>query len=276
MKKSFKVGEAIWAVAYLPTSIKYSNGTYNGLCYNLRTTDKITGKQVIRSFLSFQIDQVDKDLSASEKKVSWNFVGIIPDGPQNESNYFIFQILPGFKDKYVSKRSGEIASRFVKKLGEYKHILRFRLNGRGDEGSIFVGELEYDLSTGKKQLTEFAKKIKSLSLDARELPKPVIKDANLENEMVKQANLFANGRGWRLKCVRAIIASNWQVLTKKNGSIMGKYIQGYCVFKDPNQKNCMYVNLGFIKEYQGGGEYSNSIRQYDSGSRYEISCKKAK
>ena len=273
VKTSFKIGEPVWAALYLPTSIEHAGVAYNGLVNQYQ--DPNTGK--MHYYLNLKIDQVDEDLLEDEKEVCWGYsVHKLPKGTNEEKDCFVFQVLPGIKDFNMYRGDAiRVTQSFADKLGTYKHTLRATLSGSGEESKLFIGEFEYDASEGKAALEEYAQKIKNSALEDKELPKPAMNDANLEAAMQQQAQLYANNRGWSSQCTKAIIVSSWSVLTRPDGTIIGKYIQAYCVFNDPAGKECSYINFGFLKEHEGGGQYSNSIRQYDIGFRGAISCDKA-
>lgn len=274
VKTSFKIGEPIWAALYLPTTIEQASSAYSGIVNEYQ--DPNTGK--LHYYLDLRIDKVDEDLLEDEKEVCWNYsVHKLPLGADDDKSCYVFQVLPGLNDFNMYRSDAtRVTNSFAENLGAYKHTLRATLNGKSIESKIFIGEFEYDASAGKEALEEYAQKIKNAALEDKELPNPAMKDPKIEGEMIQQANLYASNRGWSGKCVKAIIASNWQVLTKPDGTIRGKYIQGHCVFNDEKGEDCSYINFGFLKEYQGGGQYSDAIRQYDIGFRGAISCDKAK
>ena len=274
VKTSFKIGEPVWAAFYIPTSIEQARSTYIGLVNEYQ--DPNTGK--LHYYLDLKIDKVDEDLLEDEKEVCWNYsVHKLPLGADDDKLCYVFQVLPGVND-FNMYRSGamRVVNSFAENLGAYKHTLRATLNGKGIASKIFIGEFEYDASAGKEALKEYAQKIKNSALEDKELPKPAMSDTGLEAEMTQQAALYASNRGWNGKCVKTIISSGWRILTNPDGTIRGKYIQGYCVFNDEAGEGCSYINFGFMKEYEGGGKYSSTLRQYDIGFRGAISCDKAK
>lgn len=272
IKTDFKVGEQIWAVAYLPT-------TFNKSKYI---------KELVNPFydaygnyhywLSIGMDMVEEGLSAKEMEVFNQCTVKTVKESELDNNYIVFQILPTSADNFEMNVKGApfLLKRMGERLDPYKHTLRISLtDGESKpEEEFFSGEITFDTKSGTESLIELSSSIKEKVLDAKPLPSAVRKDAALEAEMLSQIKLFARNKGWDQEFHRVIITMDWRVLNDDYGNIKGKYAEGDVLFT--SSEGCGSMNFGFLKEYQGNGNYSSYMKQHTTGPRQELSCKKVK
>ncbi|WP_254519201.1 hypothetical protein [Aquimarina sp. Aq78] len=271
IKNSFKVGEEIWAIAYLPS-------TFNSNEYFKRLTNSFYdayGKT--HYWITVGVDKNDKDRLPKENEIVNQCTVKTIYKDDLEKNYVVFQLIPAslestVKDKGVSdfllKRMGE-------RLQSKKHRIRVSLtDGEMKQNQeIISGYFNYDATSGTESLLALSKAKANKVLEEKKLPSAVRKDTNIENEMLMQVKLWGSKNNWSdVDFRRAIITLDWTILKDKYGNIEGKYIEGDVLYK--SDEGCGYRNFGFIRKYQGGGRYNSSIRQHTVGATAPLTCKK--
>lgn len=267
IKTKFKVGEPVWAIAYLPVALNTQGGEdlYNHFTNNFGRSFK---------YAAVGIYKTEEDLLEDERRiVRVCSVKALKDEDLTK-NYIVFQVIPTPTENEMDEDGASfIGQQMSKMLENYEHELMVTLTGKEGTGSgIISGNFFYDASEGTEQLKNMNEEIEKAQLARKRLPTPVFRDADLEASMIQQIELFAHAKGWDNKWVKAIIASDWTILKDDMGNIKGRYIEAYCVYK--NDKECGYINFGFIKDYLGDGRYNDSIRQHDIGERGAVTCDK--
>jgi len=266
VKTDFTVGEEVWGAAYLPVPLsEYSgNDLVNG-------GSDIYGKRY--GFLCVRMDNNDEELLPEEREIVNSAIMIDLKESDFDKNCFVFLVVPN-----MSSESGSdwITERMAERLGAFKHELTVTLtDGRlSDVNHLVMGTFSLDASeSGTEVYASISDKMKNADLAKKRVPTAVRQDAEIEAEMLRQIELLAHNRGWEnIKFTKAIISIDWQVVNDEYGDIQGKFIQGSMLFK--SDEGCGYMEFGFLRDYLGGGEYADGIRQYSSGSRGALSCDK--
>lgn len=271
VKTAFKVGDEIWAVAYLP--VNFEANSYMEILAN--KFQDMYGK--MHYSITIGMDKIDDDLLPDEKIIVNQCTVRTLTQKDLELNYVVF---PLTLSSTLNKTEKDGISFLYKRMGErleaYKHELRISLTDGSmkPEKEIFSGVITYDAAGGTESLLASSKEIEEGLLKQKRLPTAVMHDANLEAEMLQQIRLFAHAKGWEATFTKAIITLNWQILKDDYGNIKGNYVEGDIVYK--SEEGCGYRNFGFLREYLGGGQYDSAIRQYTTGHRSEVSCDKVK
>lgn len=263
VKTSFKAGEEVWAVAYLPVPL------------NKFSRDRLTNIEVDNfgnryGYLCVRMDNEEEELLPEEREVfnSASLAKITVDDMQK--NCFSFLLVPG---RESSTGSAWLTERMAERLGNYSHDLVISLTDGNIESDYPIqGRFEFDGSPGTEIYAEISNRIKDSRLENKPLPRAVRVDPELEAEMLQQVELLAHGRGWTNTYTRAIITVDWQRMDDEFGNIKGKYVEAAFVFKGDD--GCGFMEFGFLKEYLGDGQYARNIRQYTTGVRGELSCNK--
>lgn len=267
IKTKFKVGESVWAIAYLPVALNTEGGEdlYLHFTNNFGRSFK---------YASIGIYKTEEGLLEDESRIARVCsVKALKDDDLTK-NYIVFQVVPTPTENEMDEDGASfIGQQMSKMLENYEHELLITLADKdASHTKIISGTFVYDASGGTEQLKKMNEDIEKAQLARKRLPTPVFRDANLEAEMIQQIELYAHAKGWDNKWVKAIIASDWGVMNDGAGNIKGRYIEAYCVFK--NDEGCGYINFGFIKDYLGSGSYSDTIRQHDIGERGAVTCDK--
>lgn len=273
IKTDFKVGDEIWGVAYFPTAIKESD--------YLERLSNYFQDNFGRShyWVTIGMDKMEKDLLPKENEIVNQCTVKTLKKTDLEKNYVVFQVVPSSLGSMKIDKDGAsfLLGRMGERLDPYKHNLRISLtDGKMDqEDELYFGVITYDTTEGTEDLINMAKEIEEGALKSKRIPTPVMRNANLEAEMMQQIKLWANNKDWPgVKFHKVIITLDWQILKDDYGNIKGNYVEGDVLYSD--NEGCGYRNFGFLKNYLGNGEYSENIRQYTIGFRGELSCDKVK
>ncbi|WP_272151888.1 hypothetical protein [Tenacibaculum aiptasiae] len=273
IKNSFKVGDEIWAVAYLPSA-------FNSNRYFKRLTNSFYdayGKT--HYWITVGVDKNDKDRLPKENEIVNQCTVKSLYKKDIEKNYVVFQLVPATMETSVMDKKGSVflLKRMGNRLQSKKHKIRVALtDGKMEQNEeIIAGYFNYDATTGTETLLEMSKKIASKALDEKKIPTAVRKDRNIERDMLMQVKLWGSKNNWSdVDFKRAIITLDWTVLKDRYGNIEGKYIEGDVLYK--SNEGCGYRNFGFIKKYLGGGRYDSFLKQHTVGATAPLSCKKVK
>lgn len=273
IKNSFKVGEEVWAVAYLPSA-------FNASKYLKKLTNSFYdayGKT--HYWITVGVDKNDKDRLPKENEIVNQCTVKSLYEKDLEKNYVVFQLVPASVETSVMDKEGGVflLKRMGKRLQNKKHRIRVALtNGEMKQNQeIISGYFNYDASTGTESLSAMSKKLANKILEGKKMPTAVRKDTNIEREMLMQVKLWGSRNNWSdVDFKRAIITLDWTVLKDNYGNIEGKYIEGDVLYK--SNEGCGYRNFGFIRKYQGGGRYDSSLKQHTVGATAALSCKKLK
>lgn len=273
IKDSFKVGEEVWAVAYLPSA-------FNANRYFKRLTNSFYdayGKT--HYWITVGVDKNDKDRLPKENEIvnQCTVKSLYKD--DLDKNYVIFQFIPASVESSVMDKKGSVflLKRMGNRLQSKKHRIRVSLtDGEMEQKEeIISGYFNYDATSGTESLLAMSKTIASKALESKKVPTAVRKDTSIEREMLMQVRLWASKNNWSdVDFRRAIITLDWTILKDRYGNIEGKYIEGDLLYK--SDEGCGYRNFGFIRKYQGGGRYDSSLRQHTVGATAPLSCKKVK
>ncbi|WP_338394890.1 hypothetical protein [Fulvitalea axinellae] len=272
IKKDFKVGEPIWAVAYLPAPLKQNK-------YLKRLTNSFYDAYGNWNYwITIGVDKSDKDMSLKENEIANQCTVKTLQESDLDKNYVVFQVMPSSASDLKMDKGGAkfLMGRMGERLGSYKHRMRISLTDgdmKQDEELIF-GYFNFDVSAGADQLKQMSKKLEEEILKSHKLPTAVKKDGAIEAEMLSQIKLWAqNKRKWsNVRFKRVIITMDWQILKDDYGNIEGKYIEGNVLYS--SDEGCAHRNFGFIRKYLGGGNYASSLRQHTTGAIKPLSCDK--
>ncbi len=269
IKTDFKVGDEIWAILYLPTTFeksKYIRELANPFYDAFGNT---------HYWLTVGMDKIDDQLLAEEKEVFNQSIVKTLAKKELKDNYVVFQFIP----RGIADVKGDIGGKafILERMGErlepYKHELRIAMtdgNSKPEE-EYFEGFITYDTSAGAESLITLSKNITEGALKAKKLPTPLFRDATLEKEMLGIMSQFAANKGWDdVVFSRAIISLNWQTLKDDFGGIIGNYVEAEMLYS--SDEGCATMNVGFLKEYLGSGNYAQNIRQYTTGGRGQYHC----
>lgn len=114
----------------------------------------------------------------------------------------------------------------------------------------------------------------SLLVDSIELPQPQMSNPDLENKILNEMKSVAKKENWSASYIKAIIISkDWAVARKRySGAVIGNTIRAALVSKN-SDGSCSFQNFTFIKDYKGGGSYSENIQLYSlGGGKFDIKC----
>lgn len=273
IKKSFKVGEEIWAVAYLPSS-------FNSSKYFKKLTNSFYdayGKN--HYWITVGVDKNDTDRLPKENEIVNQCTVKSLYKNDLEKNYVIFQFIPASVETSIMDKEGSVflLKRMGNRLQNKKHKIRVALTDgeMKQKQEVISGYFNYDTTTGTESLSLMSKKLANKILDGKKMPTAVRKDANIERQMLMQVKLWGSKNNWSdVDFRRAIITLDWTVLKDKYGNIDGKYIEGDVLYK--SKEGCGYRNFGFIRKYLGGGRYDSYLKQHTVGATAALSCKKLK
>jgi hypothetical protein len=223
-----------------------------------------------------------------------DFVKAMKDiGGKQYSDVFIINVFDGtkflngkkldfLKDEDMGKSSFEfqiacsndqakspLAEAFTKtlseQLGKAKHIIKIkmvRMDKFNNELAVAEGTFDFDLSNGKDKLKAQAYSYDAKEIEARMMPKAVIKNAAIEQDLMA---LIKNDFQEEIVPLRAVIDDNdWTILRDDYDAISGKKISGYVAFKVPRNGRCFYKKITIWQPYTGGGTYGKS-QYYDTG-----------
>ncbi|WP_074409023.1 hypothetical protein [Aquimarina megaterium] len=273
IKTDFKIGDEIWGVAYFPAKMKDS--------YYLKRLSNHFQDNFGRNhyWITIGMDKMEKDLLPKENEVVNQCTVKRLKKTDLEKNYAVFQIVPSSVASMKIDRDGAsfLLGRMGERLDPYKHNLRISLtDGKMDqEDELYFGTITYDTTEGTEDLIMMAKEIEEGALKAKRAPTPVMRNANLEAEMMQQIELWANTKDWPgVKFHKVMITLDWQILKDDYGNIKGNYVEGDVLYSD--DEGCGYRNFGFLKTYLGNGQYDENIKQHTIGHRGELSCDKVK
>ena len=273
IKKSFKVGEEIWAVAYLPN-------TFNASSYLKKLTNHFYdayGKN--HYWITIGMDKNEKDRLPKENEIVNQCTMRSLYKADLEKSYVVFQVVPASVESSVLNTSGGVflLKRMGERLRKKKHKIRIALtDGEMEQKEELIsGYFNYDTTSGTESLTAMSEQIKNKALKAKKVPTAVRKDSNIESQMLRQVKLWASHNSWSdVTFKRAIISLDWTILKDRYGNIEGKYIEGELLYK--SKEGCGYRNFGFIRKYQGGGNYDTFLKQHTVGATAALSCDKVK
>ncbi len=275
IRTSFKAGEAVWAIAYLPTELAAFEKLHN---FSMDNFGKVTRE------LCIGMDKMDKNLLEEEIAII-NSSGVKRLTEADlKLNYVIFQVIPALQGKHEMYKYGVefITERLGERVESYEHTFEIALTDANMVSNhsksemkhveFIKGEFQYDATGGMEGYTNFSKGIALADLEKKQLPSAAFRDADIEHQMMQQIEFYKHNKGWEVDLKRIIITSDWQILRDDYGTIKGNYIQGVVVYS--HSEGCTYMNFGFLKDHIGGGSFSESLHQYDIGRRGDITCDK--
>ncbi|WP_196890538.1 hypothetical protein [Aureivirga marina] len=273
IKTKFKVGDEIWAVAYLPLPLKTK-----GYLYDLTNSfqDAYGG---MNYWACIGMDKHEKDLLPKENEIFNQCTVKDLTEKDLEKNYVVFQILTNDVGNNEMNALGAefLLKRMSERLDNDTYKIRVALtNGEmKQKEEYFSGYFQFDASAGTEIYGKMSKEITQKILESKPVPTAVKKDANLEAEMLQQIRLWARNKNWSdVDFRKVIITLDWQILKDDYGNIEGKYIEGNVLYK--SDEGCGHRNFGFIRKYQGGGQYDSYLKQYTTGPVGALSCDKVK
>ncbi|HAS40847.1 MAG TPA: hypothetical protein DCS93_10225 [Microscillaceae bacterium] len=261
MKTSFKVGEAVWAVAYLSKPLEkyklYINGQ-NELTFAIGTTEDADGSEM-KKWGGF----IQRSLPISVQELT--------------KNYVVFQVCPASLRAEMNVKTAMSITNAVQNLGATDHLIKVKFEVMGKNYNDVYGAFTLDCSEHLTQAKKNASAFKKAYLDSKKLPQPMMTNAALEQKIVEAIQRFGTAAGWDTQFTRAIITSpTWQTVTDPTtGAIKGRMIEAACVGKWSNG-DCGYQYFTFIQEHQGGGMYAEGLRRYSTGYRVPIGCNNIK
>ena len=266
IKTSFKVGEEVWAAAYLPLPLEDFSG-------NKLANDGSDAFGKRYGFLCVRMDNNDEELLPKEREIMNSDVMIDLKKEDFEKNAFVFLMVP---NKASTEGSDWVTERMAERLGAFKHDLTVTLtDGRLlDREHLIQGTFSLDATeAGTGVYAEISKAIKQGVLEEKPVPRAAWSDADIERQMLRQIELYAHNKGWEeITFKRAIITSDWSLVRDELGDIRGRQVQGKILFK--SEEGCGWMGFGFISDYQGGGVYEDFVTQYSVGRRGPLTCDK--
>ncbi|OJJ19982.1 hypothetical protein BKI52_16020 [marine bacterium AO1-C] len=261
VKTSFKAGDVIWAVAYLPVSLSK---------YNLY----ISGQNELKFAIGTTEDANSLEMS--------NWGGFVQHSlpisvQERAKNYVVFQVYPASLRAEMNLKAAMSITNAVQSLEPTDHLVKVRFEYLGRRSNKVTGTFTLDCSEGMDKAKQTAKAFKQAYLESKELPKAMMTNASLEQKALEAIQRFGKAAGWDTKFVKAIITSpTWQTVTDPaTGAIKGRMVEAACIAKWANG-DCGYQYFTFIQEHQGGGKYAEGIRRYSTGYRSAIDCKNVK
>ena len=261
MKTSFKAGEAVWAVAYLPRPLDKYNLYING-----------------QSELTFAIGTT-KDANGLDMHNWGGFIQrSLPISVQERTkNYVVFQVCPSSLKAEMNVKTATSITNAIQALDPTDHLVKVSFEYMGRSSNQIYGSFTLDCSEGLDKAKKNAMAFKKAYLESKKLPKPMMTNAALEQKIVEAIQRFGKAAGWETKFTKAIITSpTWQTVTDPaTGAIRGRMVEAACIAKWP-KGDCGYQYFTFIQEHQGGGKYAEGIRRYSTGYRAAIDCKNIK
>lgn len=163
VKTSFKAGEAVWAIAYLPAPLGYFGNLCNA--YQDHTV------QAVFYYVYMSIEKHDPELTDGERPIINSAPIQRLKDEDRKKNYLIFQVIPALdtQEKNEMDEGGQfIAERLGERVESYKHTLEVALiKGRMHRNNLsrksmfedggIRGFFEYDATEGTKEYVEVAK-----------------------------------------------------------------------------------------------------------------------
>jgi len=272
VKTTFKIGEPVWAIAYLALPIG-SEG------YEYLANKYVSEFGRTSYWLRNSMEKIDDEFTFQENIV----FGSCPVKPlykdDLEKNYVEFQVIPTpTSNELAPDESAFISERIVERLGNYSHTIRVSLTDTEslkDEPKLVSGEFTLDVTDGTEMYKAFAAEMANEDLMLKPVPTAIMHDKELEDQMLFHVRALARARGWAdITYYEARIVLDWQVIEDNYGLIKGLYVEADMIFK--SDEGCGYMNVGFLRDYLGGGEYSDAIHQYTTGQRGLFHCDKLK
>ncbi|CAL2106268.1 conserved exported hypothetical protein [Tenacibaculum sp. 190524A02b] len=273
IKNTFKVGEEVWAVAYLPSA-------FNASKYLKRLTNSFYdayGKT--HYWITIGMDKNEKDRLPKENEIVNQCTVKSLYKKDLEKNYVVFQLVPASVETSIMDKQGSVflLKRMGSRLRNKKHQIRVALTDgeMKQKEEVISGYFTYDASAGAESLVAMSKKLANKILEGKRVPNAVRKDRSIESQMLMQVKMWGSKNNWSdVDFKRAIITLDWTVLKDKYGNIKGKYIEGDVLYK--SKEGCGYRNFGFIRKYLGGGRYDSYLKQHTTGATAALSCDKVK
>ena len=273
VKTHFKVGDDIWAAAYLPVPLKTK-----GYMYDL--TNAFYDAYGSTSYWAcIGMDKNDPQMLPKENEI-FNQCTVKDLTEQDlEQNYVVFQVLPKELPNHTMNADGAIflMERFGERLEAKEYKIRVALtNGRMETSEeFFSGYFHFDAREGTEMYAQMSQDLANKKLEDKPLPTAVRVDADLEAEMLQQIRLWARNNNWSdVDFKRVIITLDWQVIKDDLGNIEGKYIEGNALYSC--DEGCGHRNFGFIRRYLGSSKYDPNLMQYTVGEVAALSCDKVK
>ncbi|CAL2086107.1 protein of unknown function [Tenacibaculum sp. 190524A02b] len=283
IKTHFKVGEPVWAIAYLPKPYGEMRDLYQEY-YDEKERKK-------RYFVGIAMFKNDRGMVGEEGRL-FSMAAVREINKDDlKNNYIIFQVIPTLNENKMNDNGASWVSERISKLLDNKvQKLKIGLNTKSyakRKDLTISGAFTLDLSQGTGDFDKIAKGINKKQFDAKELPKARKKDASLEAKLKEAVKDHAYGdsyyadTNWK----NVIITSkDWDVLKTRRSDelyfrIEGLYLDGVITFTGRNGGDCGYMEFRFIKKYMGGGRYSNTVKVYGGGDSIHIThvnCDKVK
>ncbi|MEM7052408.1 MAG: hypothetical protein AAF604_22270 [Acidobacteriota bacterium] len=150
------------------------------------------------------------------------------------------------------------------------HRLRVVLKGGPGSSEWAVGELELDGSAGVAALARQSRVLNDQLLAEVELPKAAMRNARLEQEMVRLAGQRLSAP-WSVD--RVIIRDrDWRIdRHPATGVIVRRLLSTWVVMRSPDR--CRMISMSFAQASQGGSSYGRT-EDYGVGESKDIGCDK--
>ena len=262
VKTSFKAGDPIWAVAYLP-----------------RPLDKYSIYMNRQQELKFAMGTTTNPDGLDVENIGGHILRSLPTTAQERAkNYMIFQVYPDdLKKTAMNSLTAKNIAEAIQALEPTDYTMKVRFEYEGMRSNDIAGVFTLDCSEGREKAKQTATVFAKAYWDRKQLPKPAMTDPALEQEILKTIQRFSDAAGWNVQFKKVVITlPTWQTLIDPNtGAIRGRIIEAACTAKWPN-RDCGYQYFTFIQEHQGGGKYAEGLRRYSSGYRAAINCQNIK
>lgn len=254
-KKTFKIGEGIYAVAKMQTQIVNTkiNGENPGNSVNLGYFVKINGEPVISNRAGRFAEAVPGAM----------FTRSVGGGEMYENDKLYFVVMADAKHPRLNvaevNSPGKAFMKGVMKAGTGTHKVEVELR------YSYNGAVSEPISKGN--FTLVVDKLPTLDLDG-EMPQAKMNNPALVKSMTAA---LANGN-WKYKVLKInIVETDWEIHRNDFGRITHRSIDTYVAFKMDDEK-CKAFNISFKQNFADSGY--GTIQVNGTGDNYEISCEK--
>src|SRR3989339_150208 len=253
-------------IIFSNTPIEPGKENQSGLSDTFSSTDNIWG--IIYLNDSF------KNLTQSNKYEVSQY--IIVDG--NETARYSFRMLPEKIEQTFLKTEIIVppAQAHTKGVKHYvrgfsgisagMHDVKVAMRIRDD--TVAVGSFTLDCHDGTEYIKELNNDYETKTMKSLMLPKPVIRDAVLEADIL---NSLSDLPGTALKVV--ITDNGWTLIKNLAGEPVFRTINTAIAFKKP-EGNCSMVFISFRQDFDG--KNFGKTHKYAIGNSYDIPCKNVK
>lgn len=253
---SFKAGDHIYGIVYLPTRLRELTDSY--------------------AMNNMEISINGGIISNPTNTAVW------VTSPMQDKNYLQFALLPSEQWK---KKNGK--PYLENDIRTFEHTLNGLINAgpysdaevgvklsMRKPGQSFRASFKIDVSSGLDELRKMLTQSENERLSEIKLPKAGMNDVNLQNQALAIMRRKSEGSGKTYN--KAIITSvNWDYDKSYAGVTVSRSIDIAMVSKEHDGK-CMYQYINFKQQAKGDGTFNSNLEFAGAGTNVYISCDNVK